>query len=82
MDQKELPTTVGEWSLGLPGETFAGLTPTAKEAVKRAYAGTQLVSFEKASAGWFFWSYKTETAREWSLRDCVESGLFPQNFAG
>ena len=51
MNEKELPTCVGEWSLGLPGETYAGLSPTAQEGIKRAYAGAQLMAF-RAGIRW------------------------------
>lgn len=45
----------------------------------RAYAATQLMTFEKY-AGWFFWSYKTETTPQWCFRECVERGWLPDNF--
>jgi glucan 1,3-beta-glucosidase len=45
-------------------------------AAYRGYASAQLLSFEKY-AGWFFWTYRTETRPEWSYRDCVEQGFFP-----
>ncbi len=79
--QKSVWGTVGEWSLGLPGESYAGLSPVAANALKRAYAGAQLLSYERASCGWFFWTYKTETSPDWSLRDCIERGWMPESFA-
>jgi glucan 1,3-beta-glucosidase len=36
----------------------------------RAYASSQLLTFEKYQ-GWFFWNYKTETTPAWCFRDCV-----------
>jgi glucan 1,3-beta-glucosidase len=45
----------------------------------RGYAAAQLITFEKY-LGWFFWSYKTETAAAWSFRDCVERGWLPDMF--
>ncbi|MGC9943831.1 MAG: cellulase family glycosylhydrolase [Verrucomicrobiota bacterium] len=35
--QQELPCIVGEWSLGLPGQSMAGLDPLARDAAMRAY---------------------------------------------
>ena len=78
--QAQLPVCVGEWSLGLSGEVFAGLSPVGANALKRAYGGAQLVSFDGAKAGWFFWTYKTETSPEWSLRESVRRGWLPARF--
>jgi glucan 1,3-beta-glucosidase len=55
-------------------------------AAYRGYASAQLLTFEKY-AGWFFWTYRTETTPEWCYRDCVEQGFFPdpgrpEQFAG
>jgi glucan 1,3-beta-glucosidase len=45
-------------------------------AAYRGFAAAQLLTFEKY-AGWFFWTYRTETRPEWCYRDCVEQGLLP-----
>jgi glucan 1,3-beta-glucosidase len=45
-------------------------------AAYRGYASAQLLSFEKY-AGWFFWTYRTETRPEWCYRDCVDQGFIP-----
>jgi glucan 1,3-beta-glucosidase len=45
----------------------------------RAYAAAQLITFEKY-LGWFFWSYKTETAPAWCFRECVNRGWLPDQF--
>lgn len=86
-----LPTYVGEWSLGLDLkmlETWAAGAfdhrQTQMDAFQlhvsyRGYAAAQLACFEKY-LGWFFWSYKTETMRHWSFRDCVAEGWLPQRF--
>ena len=78
----------GEWSLGLDlkmvslwAEEPFNHNRTAMDefqlsAAYRGYASTQLLSFEKY-AGWFFWTYRTETRPDWSYRDCVEQGFFP-----
>ncbi len=67
-----LPAIVGEWSLGL-GPLEPG------DAAWRAYASAQLHAFERYR-GWFFWSYRTETAPAWCLRECVERGWLPLRF--
>ncbi len=82
---------VGEWSLGLDEKFIVNwrgqglLRPESsmdawrQDLAYRAYADAQLLSFEKFS-GWFFWSYKTETAPQWSFRDAVERGWLPARF--
>lgn len=86
------PAYVGEWSLGLHlkfvslwaegpfKDTLQAMDNFQKSLAYRAYAGAQLITFETYQ-GWFFWSYKTETAPEWSFRDCVNRGWLPDNFA-
>ena len=79
MQQEELPTFVGEWSLALPNRAMHDLSPFQSDLVNRAYADTQLLSFE-STRGWFFWSYKLEQNSEWNFRYCVERGWLPDNF--
>lgn len=82
---------LGEWSLGLHlkfislwaegpvKDKLQAMDGFQKSLAYRAYAATQLMTFEKY-AGWFFWSYKTETTPAWCFRDCVERGWLPSNF--
>jgi glucan 1,3-beta-glucosidase len=79
MQQKELPTFVGEWSLSLPNRYARDFSPFQRDLVKRAYADAQLLSFE-GTRGWFFWSYKLEQNSEWNFRYCVERGWLPGSF--
>lgn len=44
----------------------------------RKFIEVQVLSYEKYSAGWIFWNYKTEDAIEWDMQKLVDSGLFPQ----
>ncbi|KAI6082746.1 glucan 1,3-beta-glucosidase precursor [Hypoxylon rubiginosum] len=37
----------------------------------------QMVAYEKA-AGWIFWTWKTESAPEWSFKDLANAGIIPQ----
>ena len=78
----------GEWSLGLAlkmvslweKEPFNHVLTEMDEfqmsAAYRGFASAQLLTFEKY-AGWFFWTYRTETMPEWSYLDCVDQGLIP-----
>lgn len=79
MQQEELPTFVGEWSLALPYHSRQDLSSFQGDLVTGAYADTQLLCFEN-TRGWFFWSYKLESNSEWNFRYCVERGWFPERF--
>lgn len=84
-------TYVGEWSLGLDlrivslwadgpfNHALQEMDDFQMDVAYRGYAAAQLVTFEKY-LGWFFWSYKTETAEAWSFRDCVDRGWLPSKF--
>ena len=88
----------GEWSLGMNlkvvslwaegpfNHALESMDEFQMSAAYRGYASAQLLTFEKY-AGWFFWTYRTETTPEWCYRDCVEQGFFPdpgrpEQFAG
>jgi glucan 1,3-beta-glucosidase len=87
-----IPALAGEWSLGLdlrvvslwhPGPYDHALDHVdryGEDIALRAYAGAQLTSFERYRAGWFFWSYRTETTPAWSFRDAVTRGWLPSRF--
>jgi glucan 1,3-beta-glucosidase len=79
MQQQELPTFVGEWSLALPNRSTQDLSLFQGDLVTGAYADTQLLSFEN-TRGWFFWSYKLESNSVWNFRYCVERGWLPKIF--
>ena len=76
---QQLPTMVGEWSLGTPPEVWRGQSPFQIEAGKRGYGAAQLLSYEN-TRGWFYWSYKLENDSDWSFRHCVERGWLPNRF--
>jgi len=91
ISQFGLPVYVAEWSLGLDlkivslwaqgpfNHALEEMDSFQQQVAYRGYAASQLVTFEKY-LGWFFWSYKTETAAAWSFRDCVENGWMPSRF--
>ena len=78
----------GEWSLGLDlkvvslwaegpfNHALEAMDEFQMAAAYRGYAAAQLLTFEKY-AGWFFWTYRTETTPAWCYRDCVEQGFIP-----
>jgi aryl-phospho-beta-D-glucosidase BglC (GH1 family) len=59
---------IGEWSSALS----TGKLKSAAE--QQDYIKAQLAAFNKVTA-WFYWTYKTEQSRPWSLRSVVEDGL-------
>ena len=73
LDGNVLPTVVGEWSLGTGG-------PRTDEE-RQAFFDAQIKAFENGR-GFFFWSYRIESGNPaWSLRDAVEKGMRPSEFA-
>jgi len=56
--------------------TVAGLSQADKTNIEY-YVEAQLDAFEQGD-GWVFWTWKTESAPEWNLRDLIREGLFPQ----
>ena len=56
-----------------PYFTAAGMSPDDRANVQ-AFVNAQRVAFEKA-AGWIFWTWKTESAPEWSFVDLANAGI-------
>lgn len=50
-----------------------------KKADTRKFIEAQMEAYDQGN-GWIFWTYKTEDAIEWSVRDLIQNGLFPQPF--
>jgi glucan 1,3-beta-glucosidase len=79
--QEFFPVIIGEWSVGLNGKSYEGYDQLAVEALHRAYANAQLLSYNVA-AGWYFWSLKvnSELKGGWDFREIVRKGWFPKSF--
>lgn len=77
-----VPTIIGEWSLGLQGNVYDGLSQDSIKDVKIAFGNAQLNKFEE-SMGWFFWNYKIDQNYflEWDMQRLVENGIFPDDFS-
>ena len=56
--------------------TVAGMLQVDKTNLEY-YIEAQLDAYEQGT-GWVFWTWKTESAPEWNLRDLIREGLFPQ----
>ncbi len=78
---------VGEWSLGIHGNTLKQLKQGYEtEIFYRAVGNSLLTTFEKARS-WFFWNYKlseesTNKYIGWSFRDIVEKDYLPKKIKG
>lgn len=56
--------------------TVAGLSQDDKENLS-TFIDAQLDAYE-SHTGWFFWTWKTESAPEWHMKDLLAAGIFPQ----
>jgi glucan 1,3-beta-glucosidase len=77
--KQQFPCIVGDWSCALPPESLGGRKGFELDVAMWAYGAAQLINFD-ATAGWFFWTYKTEEGGGWSFRDCVRRGWLPERF--
>lgn len=56
--------------------TVAALSADDKSNL-RHFIEAQLDAYESRT-GWFFWTWKTESAPEWDMQDLLNNGIFPQ----
>ena len=56
--------------------TVQGLSDDDKQNI-RSFVEAQMDAFEKAE-GWIFWTWKTERAPEWHMKDLLANNLVPQ----
>jgi glucan 1,3-beta-glucosidase len=56
--------------------TVADLSADDKKNI-RSFIEAQLDAYE-AHTGWFYWTWKAESAPEWNMKAQIEGGLFPQ----
>lgn len=69
------PVVVGEWSGVMRRETMAHVPEARRDELFRRYVRLQQEAYADA-LGWFYWSYKTESAKDqWNFRAIVEAGL-------
>ena len=70
----------GSWHVGDCAGKYEGPVAALSKDDKfnlRHFIEAQLDAFERHS-GWFFWTWKTESAPEWHMQDLLKEGLFPQ----
>ena len=79
----------GSWHVGDCKGKYVGKVKDLSNDDKynlRTFIEAQLDAYESHS-GWFFWTWKTESAPEWNMQALLKEGLFPQpltsrNFPG
>lgn len=76
--QRQQPVIIGEWSGMLSRETLAGRTDSEKAALEKEHIKRQLAAYASA-AGWFYWTYKTESTGIWNFRWLAEQGWLHLN---
>lgn len=70
---------VGEWSAGLDDSCCQGMPDGEKDANKRAFVKAQLDCFDKHTAGYFFWTLKTDRPWDagWSAQNAAQAEILP-----
>ena len=72
--QRLQPVVIGEWSVVLSGEILKGLSKKERLEAFRRHGEQQLQTYSH-SAGWFYWTYKTEGRGIWHFRSLIEDGV-------
>ena len=68
------PIIIGEWSGVMSWETMRHVPKQQRDELFARYVALQQEVYG-VTAGWFYWSYKTEQPGQWSFRSQVERGL-------
>lgn len=72
--QRAQPIIVGEWSVVLSGDILDGRAKSEEQVAFMTHGRLQLEAYQHA-AGWFYWTYKTESRGIWHFRSQVEDGV-------
>ncbi len=72
--QYQQPVIIGEWSVVLSGDILNHRSKTDEDAAFKKHGELQLDAFS-GSAGWFYWTYKTEGRGIWHFRSLVEDKI-------
>lgn len=77
-----VPVVIGEWSIGLQGNVYEGLSSESIKMLKIAFANAQINKYDEGM-GWFFWNYKIDASShlEWDFKRLVEAEIFPNYFS-
>lgn len=69
------PIIIGEWNGIIGGEKLNNYPESEHPAIVREHIEHQLKVFEASTAGWFYWSYKTDDRGIFHFRSLVEDGV-------
>lgn len=72
--QKKQPIIIGEWSIVIADSSLQGMSEQRKHEVMKEHVRLQRRVFSR-TAGWFYWTYKTEARGAWHFRSLVEDGV-------
>ncbi|TVY37118.1 Glucan endo-1,6-beta-glucosidase [Lachnellula subtilissima] len=78
----ETPTIVGEFSLSVPDDVqwTSGWEPSSNTAFYTQWFAAQVLSYEKNTNGWIFWTWKSQLGDyRWSYQEAVAAGVIPNN---
>jgi glucan 1,3-beta-glucosidase len=68
------PIIIGEWSGVMSWETMRHVPKQQRDELFARYVALQQEVYG-VTAGWFYWSYKTESPGQWNFRSQVEAGI-------
>ena len=71
---KSQPLIIGEWSGVISHRTMRQVPKASYDSLFAKYVRLQQDVYSE-TAGWFYWSYKTEGSGQWNFRSAVELGL-------
>lgn len=72
--QRKQPIIIGEWSLVISHKTLRRYSKANEIKYLKRHAEVQLAAFEN-TAGWFYWTYKTESKDSWNFRHLIEDEI-------
>jgi glucan 1,3-beta-glucosidase len=72
--RQKQPVIIGEWGIVLAGKKLAGRTVDEKAKLLKRHGQLQLEVYGH-SAGWFYWTYKTEGRGMWHFRSLIEDKI-------
>jgi len=71
--QKKQPIIVGEWSVTISGDKLQQCNEAEEWRVFEKHGRVQLELYAQ-TAGWFYWTYKTDGRGIWNFRSLIEDG--------
>ncbi len=76
--ERRQPVIIGEWSGVLSHETLSTYSRQERDAFQKRHLLEQQNVYDTA-AGWFYWTYKTESPGIWNFRSLLTDGKIALN---